>query len=135
MFGFPSARALGAALVALSSSTPVSSALAGASDYEFQLVQPETQASNDVVVAVRLVDKRFGNRVPDAVIFASRIDMAPAGMAGMAAPIEAVPSTEPGIYRFKARLAMAGGWRLSLAAKVQGEAETIQSQLTLTATP
>ena len=135
MFGFPSARALGAALVALSLSAAVSSALAGASDYQFQLVQPETQASNNAVVAVRLVDKRFGNPVPDAVIFASRIDMAPAGMAGMAAPIEAVPSTEPGIYRFKARLAMAGGWRLSLAAKVQGEAETIQSQLTLTATP
>jgi hypothetical protein len=53
----------------------------------------------------------------------------------MAAPIEAVPTTEPGIYRFKSRLAMAGGWRLSLAAKVQGEAETIQSQPTLTATP
>ena len=135
MFGFPSARALGAALVALSLSAPVSPALAGASDYEFQLVQPETRAGNDAVLAVRLVDKRFGNRVPDTVIFASRIDMAPVGMAGMSAPIEAVPSTEPGIYRFKARLAMAGGWRLSLAAKVQGEAETIQSQLTLTATP
>ena len=135
MFDFLSTRALGAAFVALSLSAPFSSAFAGAGDYEFQLLQPETPASNDAVVAVRLVDKRSGKPVPDAVIFASRIDMAPAGMAGMAAPIEAVPSTEPGIYRFKARLAMAGGWRLSLAAKVQGETETIQSQSTLKATP
>lgn len=135
MSDFPSTRALGAAFVAMSLSAQVSSAFAGAGDYEFQLLQPEMQASNDAVVAVRLVDKRSGKPVPDAVIFASRIDMAPAGMAGMAAPIEAVPSAEPGTYRFKARLAMVGGWRLSLAAKVQGEAETIQSQLTFKATP
>ncbi|WP_413989763.1 FixH family protein [Labrys okinawensis] len=135
MLIFRSTRALGAAFVALSLSASVSSAFAGASDYEFQLLQPEAQVSNDAVVAVRLVDKRSGKPVPDAVVFASRIDMAPAGMAGMAAPIEAMPSTETGIYRFKARLAMAGGWRLSLAAKVQGEMETVQSQLTFKATP
>jgi hypothetical protein len=135
MFDFRSARALGVAFVVLSLSAPVSSAFAGASDYEFQLVQPETQASNSAVIIVRLVDKRSGRPVPDAVIFSIRIDMAPDGMAAMAAPIEAMPSTESGVYRFKARLAMAGGWRLSLAAKVQGETETVQSQLTLKATP
>ncbi|GLS20666.1 hypothetical protein GCM10007874_36830 [Labrys miyagiensis] len=135
MFDFPSTRALSVALVALSLSSSFSSALAGAGDYEFQLLQPETQAGNDAVVAVRLVDRRSGKPVSDAVIFASRIDMAPAGMAGMAAPIEAIPSTEPGIYRYKARLAMVGDWRLSLAAKLQGEAETVQSQLTFKATP
>lgn len=130
-----SARAFGAVLLAFSLSAPIASAHADASDYEFQLVQPETLASNSAIIDVRLIDKRSGKPVPDAVIFSTRIDMAPDGMAAMAAPIDAMPSTEPGVYRFKARLAMAGGWRLSLAAKVQGETETVQSQLTLKATP
>ena len=36
---------------------------------------------------------------------------------------------EPGIYRFKAKLSMQGRWRLSLAAKVQGETGTVDDQL------
>jgi hypothetical protein len=36
-----------------------------------------------------------------------------------------LPETEPGVYRFKADLTMAGAWALQLVAKVQGEAETI----------
>ena len=50
--------------------------------------------------------------MPDAVIFAKRIDMAPDGMPTMEAPIEQLPSTEPGVYRFKTNLSMAGGWQL-----------------------
>ena len=42
----------------------------------------------EAVVAVRLVDKRSGKPVPDAVIFAKRIDMAPDGMPTMDSPIE-----------------------------------------------
>ena len=76
-----------------------------------------------------------GKPVPDAVIFAQRIDMAPDGMEMMASPIEAVPSTEPGTYRFKTNLVMAGGWRLSLGAKVQGETGTLENKLILKAVP
>ena len=107
-------------------STP---ALAGIEDYEFQLVQPEVKQDNAAEIQVRLVDKRSGKLVPDAVIFAQRVDMAPDGMETMQAPIEALPSTEPGVYRFKAQLSMAGGWRLSLGAKVQGETGTLESKL------
>jgi hypothetical protein len=69
------------------------------------------------------------------VIFATRLDMAPEGMATMTAPVEALPSTEPGVYRFRTNLMMAGGWQLSLAAKVQGEVGTLQNQLILRALP
>jgi hypothetical protein len=123
---------LGAALVALLWLATVSCVAAGAKDYEFQLVQTEV-TTGDAVIAVRLVDKRSGKAVPDAVIFAKRIDMAPEGMPTMAAPLEPLPSTEPGVYRFKANLSMAGGWELSLGAKVQGETETVESKLVLKA--
>jgi YtkA-like len=109
--------------------------LAGVRDYEFQLVQSEVKKSNAAIVAVRLIDKRSGKTVPDAVISAKRIDMAPDGMAGMAAPIEQMPSTEPGVYRFKTDLSAEGRWQLSLAAKVQGETGTLESKLVLKVVP
>lgn len=110
-------------------------ALADIKDYEFQLAQSELKQGNGVVVTVRLIDKRSGKPVPDAVIFTRRIDMEPDGMEMMAAPIEALPSTEPGTYRFKTNLSMAGGWRLSLAAKIQGETGTLENKLILKAVP
>ena len=69
------------------------------------------------------------------MIAAKRIDMAPDAMAEMAAPIEQMPSTEPGVYRFKTNLSMAGRWQLSLGAKVQGETGTVESKLVLKAVP
>ncbi|MCG5237169.1 MULTISPECIES: FixH family protein [Xanthobacteraceae] len=128
-------RAAAAALVAALSVAALSSARADITDYEFRLVQTDIKQGNGAIVAVRLVDKRSGKAVPDAVIFATRIDMAPDGMETMAAPIEALPSTEPGVYRFKTNLMMAGGWRLSLGAKIQGETGTIENKLVLKAVP
>lgn len=128
-------HAVTAALAAALSVTAFSAAKADITDYEFRLVQTEVKHGKGAIVAVRLVDKRSGKAVPDAVIFATRIDMAPDGMETMAAPIEALPSTEPGVYRFKSNLTMAGGWRLSLGAKIQGETGTIENKLVLKATP
>jgi hypothetical protein len=107
---------------------------AGVQDYEFKLVQSEAK-KGDAIVAVRLVNKRTGKAVPDAVIAAKRIDMAPDGMADMAGRIEQLPSTEPGVYRFKANLSMQGSWQLALAAKVQGENGTVESKLVLKVLP
>jgi len=104
-------------------------------DYEFQLVQSEMKKGDDAIVAVRLVNKKTGKPVPDAVIFAKRIDMAPDAMQEMTAPLEQLPSTEPGVYRFKTDLMMQGRWRLSLGTKVQGEEGTVASQLVLKALP
>lgn len=108
---------------------------AGAADYEFQLVQNEVKKGDGAIVTVRLIDKRSNKPVPGAVIAARRIDMAPEGMAAHAAPLEQLPSPEPGIYRFKTDLSMEGRWQLSLAAKVQGESGTVQSRLVLRALP
>jgi hypothetical protein len=110
-------------------------AQASIEDYEFQLVESQVKQSDAAEIAVRLIDKRTGKSVPDAVIFAQRVDMAPEGMETMRGPIELLPSTEPGVYRFKANLLMEGGWRLSLAAKVQGETGTLESKLEFKAAP
>ncbi|MBM6595399.1 FixH family protein [Microvirga pudoricolor] len=122
-------RAIEAALLGLAVAAP---AWADAADYEFQLVQSEIP-QGETVVAVRLVDRRSGQAIPDAVVFAKRIDMAPDGMPTMTSPIDLVPSTEPGTYRFKTNLSMEGGWQLSLAAKVQGETGTVVNKLALRA--
>ena len=111
-----------------------SPAFADVKDYEFQLVQSEAK-KGDATIAVRLVNKKTGKTVPDAVIIAKRIDMAPDGMAEMATKIDQVPSTEPGVYHFKTNLSMEGRWQLSLGAKVQGEIATVQGKLVLKATP
>ncbi len=123
------------AAIALLWSTLASPLHARDQDYEFQLVKNEAKKGDGTVVSVRLVDKRTGKPVPDAVISAKRIDMAPDGMANMAGKIEQLPSTEPGVYRFKTNLSMEGRWQLSLAAKVQGEVGTVESRLVLKVVP
>jgi YtkA-like len=126
---------LTAATMTLLSAAPASPLLARVQDYEFELVQGEVKKGDGTIIAVRLVDKRSGKTVPDAVISAKRIDMAPDGMADMAGRIEQLPSTEPGVYRFKANLSMPGKWQLSLAAKVQGEVGTVESKLVVKVLP
>jgi len=102
-------------------------------NYEFQLLQPTVQAGSDRIVTVKLVDKTSGKAVPDAVIFATRLDMAPDGMQEMVTKVTPMAGTEPGTYRFKATFSMAGRWQLSLGAKVQGETGTVENKLVVTA--
>jgi len=104
-------------------------ALASANDYVFEPVQAEVKKGDDAVVSVRLKHKATGQPVTDAVIVQSRIDMAPEGMAQMASPLTPVPSSAPGVYSFKTELSMAGQWLLSIAAKVQGEPETVVGKI------
>lgn len=127
------ARAFGAALLGLTIMGAPKLAFADIKDYEFQLIEPSVQAGADRIVTVRLVNKKTGKAVPDAVIFASRLDMAPDGMQEMVTKVTSMPGTEPGTYRFKASFSMAGRWQLSLGAKVQGEAGTVQNKLLVTA--
>ena len=124
------AAAVGAALLALTATA----ALADIKDYEFQLVDRELK-QGEAVIAVKLVHKPSGRPIPDAVIFAKRVDMGPDGMEAMTAPLEPLPATEPGVYRFKSYLGMAGNWALSLGAKVQGETESLETKLVFTASP
>ena len=123
----------GAAFAALIGIACTGAAWADVKDYEFQLIQNEMKRGDNAVIAVRLLDKRNRKTVADAVIMAKRIDMAPDGMPTMTAPLEQLPSTEPGIYRFKTNLMMQGGWQLSLGVKVQGETGTVENRLILKA--
>ena len=108
---------------------------AGAQDYEFQAVNTDIKQGRGSTVSVRLIDKRTGKAVPDAVIFTTRMDMAPDGMEMMTTTVEPSPSTEPGVYAFTTNLSMEGGWRFQVAAKVQGEPETVKGDVVFKAVP
>jgi hypothetical protein len=128
------ARAFRGALTAIAAIGMTSTAaLADIKDYKFELVDQAVQTGPDKIIAVRLINTKTGKPVPDAVIFATRLDMAPDGMQEMATKIAQVPGGEPGVYRFKASLSMAGRWQLSLGAKVQGETGTVENKLVITA--
>ena len=108
-------------------------AFAGANDYVFEPVKADVKKGDDVVVSVRLKHKATGKLVTGAVIVQTRIDMSPDAMGEMASPVTAVPSNEPGVYAFKTELSMEGRWLLSIAAKVQGEPETVVGKITFKA--
>ena len=103
--------------------------LAAAMDYAFEPVAAELKKGDDVIVAVRLLHKPSGKPVTDAVIVRTRVDMAPDGMAEMESPVAPLPGSEPGVYAFKTDLPMAGRYQLSVAAKVQGEPETVVGKI------
>jgi YtkA-like len=128
-----SARAVMAALAGVVTVSLAQPTLADVKDYEFQLVQPTVPVGPETVISVRLVNKKTGKAVADAVIFATRLDMAPDAMAEMISKTTPVPGGEPGVYRFKANVSMEGRWQLSLGAKVQGETGTVESKLVIQA--
>jgi hypothetical protein len=51
----------------------------------------------------------------------------------MTTKVTPVPGANDGTYRFKVNISMAGGWALSLGAKVQGETGTVEDKLVITA--
>ena len=110
-----------------------SAAFAAASDYAFEPVNAEMKKGDAATVAVRLTNRVTGKPVPDAVIIRTRVDMAPDGMAEMESPVSPLPAKEPGVYAFKTDLPMAGRYQLSVAAKVQGEAETVIGKVVIKA--
>lgn len=126
-------RAVQAALIAAAIGKLTSPALADIKDYKFDLLDQVVQEGPDRVVAVRLINTKTGKPVPDAIIFATRLDMAPDAMQEMATKVVPVPNTEPGTYKFRATFGMVGRWQLSLGAKVQGETGTVESKLVITA--
>lgn len=134
MTKFSFRRAVSAALFSVALAGSMNLARADSKDYEFQLVDKAAK-KGEAIISVRLVHKPDGKPISNAVIFAKRLDMAPDGMETMTTTIEPMPSTEPGVYRFKVALTMEGGWQLSLGAKVQGETGTVESKLVFKATP
>jgi hypothetical protein len=119
---FPAAAALVCALAL----TP-SPGQAKAADYRFELAgKPQPTSGGKSTVPVRLVHMPDNKPVTGAVVFEMKADMAPMGMPTMTAPIKVVPPPNNGVYRFEVEPGMAGTWAITLAAKVQGETETVR---------
>jgi hypothetical protein len=123
-------RALIGAVI-LAASTVV--AAATPSDYRFELVQAQPAGPGKTTVTVRLVHVPDNKPVAGAVLFESKTDMGPGGMAEMTGKVIPVSSDQPGIYRFQVETGMAGKWALNLGAKVQGETDTVRGTVTFDA--
>jgi hypothetical protein len=99
--------------------------LAAPNDYHFELVQAQPAGPGKTAVTVRLVHVPDSKPVTGAVLFESKTDMGPSGMAEMVGKVSPLLSDQPGLYRFQIENGMAGKWQLALGAKVQGEAGTV----------
>ena len=119
---------MGAAIFA-ASTLVAAYGLAAPNDYRFELVQAQPAGPGKTAVAVRLVHVPDSKPVAGAVLFETKTDMGPGGMAEMTGKVGPLPSDQPGIYRFQVETGMAGKWQLALGAKVQGEAGTVRGNL------
>jgi len=113
--------------------------MAMALDYRFELAGPIQSNAGKSIVPVRIVHTADKKPVIGAIIVQSRADMGPIGMAGMNAPIKALPVTAPGVYPFEIQNGPVWNkpdkWALTFAAKVQGENATIHGTVTVELKP
>jgi hypothetical protein len=102
---------------------------AAAADYRFEVAEVKPAAAGKSNVTLRLLHTPDKKPVSDAVISEVSADMGPEGMPTMKAPAKAMPASKPGLYTIQVEPGMAGNWALQLAAKVQGETETVRATL------
>jgi hypothetical protein len=121
-------RLAGAGLVAIAAFGSIE-AHAAASDYRFEVTDVKPGAAGKSNVTLRLLHAPDKKPVSDAVIFQVSADMGPDGMPTMKAPAKAIPSSQPGLYVIEVEPGMAGNWAVQVAAKVQGEQETVRATL------
>ena len=108
-------------------------AFGAAEDYRFVSEQPSVKASNGAIITVRLLHVPTNKPVENAVIFRTRLDMSPGGMADMETKVTVLPASEPGKYRFQADVSHDGEWALTLNAKVPGETATVTGKVNIKA--
>ena len=106
---------------------------AAGQDYRFEVVQTQPAGKNLTDVAVKLTRISDGKPVVGAVIFQTKVDMAPAGMGEMTGKVTPQPADPTGVYRFRTEVGMAGKWALTLTAKVQGENDAVRGTVTFDA--
>ncbi len=99
---------------------------AAATDYMFQVEKTVPAGPGKTNVTLRLIHVPDQKPVEGAIVFEAKADMGPSGMDDMTARVTPQTSDQPGLYKFQTVTGMAGTWELILAAKVQGEAETIR---------
>ena len=107
------------------------SAVAAAQDYRFELAGPIVKSGNASLIKIRLIHVSDGKPTPAAIVINSKFDMGPEGMETMTAPVKPVPSNDPAVYQFEVQPSMPGKWAIEIAAKVQGEAETVRGSVTV----
>src|SRR6266849_8895259 len=129
--GFVSRALTGATLVLAAMNVMPVRAMSAPQDYRFEIAGAPVKSGKATVIKVRLVHVPDGKPVAGAVITQTKFDMGPDGMAEMTAPTKVVSAKEPGIYQIEADSPMTGKWGLSIAAKVQGETETVHGALTV----
>ena len=103
--------------------------LATPADYRFELTQTQPAGPGKTTLTIRLVHLPDNKPVAGAVLFETKTDMTPSGMADMTGKVSPLPSDQPGLYRFEVETGMAGKWQLVLGAKVQGEAGTVRGTI------
>ena len=125
-------RSVGVVALALTLVVRVGGAEAAATEYKFEAVgNPQPSTAGKSIVAVRLIHAPDNKPVLGAIIIQTRADMTPDSMPEMTAPVKTLPPTAPDTYRFEIEPGMSGGWMLTLAAKVQGEAATVRGTVTV----
>jgi len=132
-FHHPARAVIGAAFLAGLFLGAARYSAAAPNDYRFELVQTQPAGSGKTDVTVRLVHVPESKPVAGAVLFESKTDMGPDGMAEMTGKVTSQPSDKPGLYRFEIETGMPGNWALNLGAKVQGEAGTVRGTVTFKA--
>ena len=113
-------------------------AMTATAGYSFELAgPPESASAGKSIVSVKLLHD--GKPVTGAVVFQSRADMGPVGMAAMTAPIKPLGEQPPGTYRFEVDNGPVwkkpDNWALSFGAKVQGAAQTVTGSVTVQLKP
>jgi len=111
-------------------------ARAGGADFSFVPVTTQVSMATAAQkpIEIKCVD-RTGKPVSGVTITRVRLDMAPDGMAQHTAAARLTPADSPGLYRVDAQYTMTGRWQLSLAAKVDGEIETVTGKIVFEVAP
>lgn len=125
------AAALAASVALAAACSPQSSS--AADEFAWEPVAAEVAAGNNVRVAVRLTGPQGVVTLDDDAVDAARIDMGPAGMASMAAPLRPVAPEDGESLAWETDLAMAGQWALKVTATVPGEPEPVSGEVIITA--
>src|SRR5258708_18870806 len=107
------ARAFAGAAIFTAATLVAAYGLAAPNDYRFELVQAQPAGSGKTTVTVRLVHVPDNKPVAGAVLFESKTDMGPSGMAEMIGALGPLPSRQPGRYRFPVATGIARQWALN----------------------
>lgn len=112
------------------------SSIATMANYRIETVgSPQAAGPGKTRVMLHIVHAQDNKPVSGAIIIMSRADMGPEGMGDMTAPVKVLPSNMPDIYTLEVDHGSVwkkpGTWKISVSAKVQGEAQTVSGSVTV----